>query len=232
MGGINLAGGTSSFGNSNTGFSYASIGSGLTTTEVATYHNLIGQLQANLKRQNTLLDNYSGAAAAYSLRRIGPSNYFGPAIRVRRDSDNTLRDIGFTSDGQLDTVGLLDFVGVTGSGFVNTWYNSNTNGSLSTQSTTGSQASVVASGSILRISGSSGLLTFDGINDYYTIPTDVSFWVNNNHVFWIYGNYAGYYPSVFERSTLVGASLNTPIANNGWVQVGYMWDGTTNYFII
>jgi hypothetical protein len=100
------------------GISFASIGSGLTTTEVATYHNLIGQLQANLKRQNTLLDNFSGAAAAYSLRRIGPSGYFGPAIRVRRDSDNALRDIGFTSDGQLDTVGLLDFVGVTGSGFV------------------------------------------------------------------------------------------------------------------
>jgi hypothetical protein len=214
------------------GISFASIGSGLTTSEVATYHNLISQLQSNLKRQNTLLDNFSGAAAAYSLRRIGPSSYFGPAIRVRRDSDNTLRDIGFTSDGQLDTVGLLDFVGVTGSGFVNTWYNSNANGSLSTQSTTGSQASVVTSGSILRISGSSGLLTFDGSSDFYTIPTDVSFGSTITMLFWIYGNYAGYYPSVFERSTLVGASLNTPIANNGWVQVGYMWDGTTNYFII
>jgi hypothetical protein len=215
-----------------TSISYASIGAGLTDSEVSTYYNLVSQFQTNLKRQNTLLDNYSGAAAAYSLRRIGPSGYFGPAIRVRRDSDNTLRDIGFTSDGQLDTVGLLDFVGVTGSGFVNTWYNSNTNGSLSTQSTTGSQASVVASGSILRISGSSGLLTFDGINDYYTIPTDVSFGSTITMLFWIYGNYAGYYLSTFERNSVTGAGLSTPIPNNGWVQVGYMWDGTTNYFII
>jgi len=53
---------------------YASIGAGLTTSEVATYHNLVSQLQTNLKRQNTLLDNYSGSAAAYSLRRIGPSS--------------------------------------------------------------------------------------------------------------------------------------------------------------
>jgi hypothetical protein len=128
--------------------SFASIGSGLTTTEVATYHNLIGQLQANLKRQNTLLDNYSGAAAAYSLRRIGPSNYFGPAIRVRRDSDNTLRDIGFTSDGQLDTVGLLDFVGVTGSGFVNTWYDQSGNSYDLTQGTTTSQPLILVSGSV------------------------------------------------------------------------------------
>jgi hypothetical protein len=109
-----------------TSISYASIGAGLTDSEVSTYYNLVSQFQTNLKRQNTLLDNYSGAAAAYSLRRIGPSGYFGPAIRVRRDSDNTLRDIGFTSDGQLDTVGLLDFVGVTGSGFVQTWYDQST----------------------------------------------------------------------------------------------------------
>jgi hypothetical protein len=125
LGGINLAGG--SLGNSNTSISYASIGAGLTDSEVSTYYNLVSQFQTNLKRQNTLLDNYSGAAAAYSLRRIGPSGYFGPAIRVRRDSDNTLRDIGFTSDGQLDTVGLLDFVGVTGSGFVKTWYDQSGN---------------------------------------------------------------------------------------------------------
>jgi hypothetical protein len=128
---------------------YASIGAGLTTSEVATYHNLVSQLQANLKRQNTLLDNFSGAAAAYSLRRIGPSGYFGPAIRVRRDSDNTLRDIGFTSDGQLDTVGLLDFVGVTGSGFVQTWYDQSGNGYNATQATTANQPLVLSSGSVL-----------------------------------------------------------------------------------
>jgi hypothetical protein len=141
---------------------FASVGAGLTTTEVATYHNLIGQLQANLKRQNTLLDNYSGAAAAYSLRRIGPSNYFGPAIRVRRDSDNTLRDIGFTSDGQLDTVGLLDFVGVTGSGFVNTWYDQSGNGYDASQATTTAQPFIVTSGSIEKSQNRYTIRTFTG----------------------------------------------------------------------
>jgi hypothetical protein len=180
LGGINLAGGTSSFGNSTTGFSYASIGAGLTTTEVATYHNLIGQLQANLKRQNTLLDNYSGAAAAYSLRRIGPSNYFGPAIRVRRDSDNTLRDIGFTSDGQLDTVGLLDFVGVTGSGFVNTWYDQSGNNNNASQATSAKQPRVILSGSITLVNnkpalgyalGGSMSLSFNSIANIRSIIT-------------------------------------------------------------
>lgn len=128
---------------------YASIGAGLTTSEVATYYNLVSQLQTNLKRQNTLLDTYSGAAAAYSLRRIGPSGYFGPAIRVRRDSDNALRDIGFTSDGQLDTVGLLDFVGVTGSGFVQTWYDQSGNGRNLSQTTNINQPLVITSGSVI-----------------------------------------------------------------------------------
>jgi hypothetical protein len=211
---------------------YASIGAGLTTSEVSTYYNLVSQLQTNLKRQNTLLDNYSGAAAAYSLRRIGPSGYFGPAIRVRRDSDNTLRDIGFTSDGQLDTVGLLDFVGVTGSGFVNTWYDESTNNQDNTQNSTGSQSQIVNTGSLQNISGSNALLTFDGTNDYYNLPVSSSFNSRITMLFWINGNYSGSYLSLFERSTLVGAGLSTPIPNNGWVQVGYMWDGTANYFII
>jgi hypothetical protein len=149
---------------------YASIGAGLTTTEVATYYNLVSQLQNNLKRQNTLLDNFTGAAAAYSLRRIGPSGYFGPAIRVRRDSDNTLRDIGFTSDGQLDTVGLLDFVGVTGSGFVQTWYDQSGNGRDATQGTNANQPLVISSGSVLNINSKPSLLT-DGINDSFTISS-------------------------------------------------------------
>jgi hypothetical protein len=145
-----------------TSISYASIGAGLTDSEVSTYYNLVSQFQTNLKRQNTLLDNYSGAAAAYSLRRIGPSGYFGPAIRVRRDSDNTLRDIGFTSDGQLDTVGLLDFVGVTGSGFVQTWYDQSGNGRDAIQNTTTAQPFIVTSGSIERSQNKNTIRTFTG----------------------------------------------------------------------
>jgi hypothetical protein len=172
LGGANLAGGTSSFGNSNTSISYASIGAGLTDSEVSTYYNLVSQFQTNLKRQNTLLDNYSGAAAAYSLRRIGPSGYFGPAIRVRRDSDNTLRDIGFTSDGQLDTVGLLDFVGVTGSGFVQTWYDQSGNSNNASQATTTRQPLVINSGSVV-VNNSKAALNFLS-SRYLQTPNDNS----------------------------------------------------------
>ncbi len=49
-----------------------------------------------------LLDEYGGAAAAYSLRRLG-SAYSGPLVRVRRDSDDA--ELDFTS-----TTSIADWV--------------------------------------------------------------------------------------------------------------------------
>ena len=50
-----------------------------------------------------------GLEAAYSLRKV-KSNYSGAAIRVRRNWDNTEMDIGFDSEGNLDTAALEAFV--------------------------------------------------------------------------------------------------------------------------
>jgi hypothetical protein len=200
--------------------SYASIGAGLTTSEVATYTNLISQLQTNLKRKNTLLDNYTGAAAAYSLRRIGPSGYFGPAIKVRRDSDNTLRDIGFTSDGQLDTVGLLDFVGVTGSGFVQTWYDQSGNNKHGI----GGSPIIVSSGSIftdgikpaLRFRGSVAGFT-DSFNTGLSISQPFSYITSYRN------SETGYYSVVFNGGNNNSNWLYTP---SGTTSV--MWAGNSN----
>jgi hypothetical protein len=70
--------------------------------------------------QNTLdkagLTAANPASAAYSVRLLS-SNYTGKALQVRRSSDNTTQDIGFTASGDLDNSALLTFVG-TGDGFV------------------------------------------------------------------------------------------------------------------
>lgn len=57
-----------------------------------------------------LLDVVPDAAAAYSLRKLRGA-YIGSAVRVRRSSDSTEQDIGFTTEGELDTTSLLSFVG-------------------------------------------------------------------------------------------------------------------------
>jgi len=113
--------------------------------------------------QNTpLLDTYTGAAAAYSLRKLS-SSYSGSAIRVRRSSDNTEQDINFNVFGELDTVSLLDFAGA-GDAFVKTWY-SQTGSNDATQTATGSQPKIVSSGAVITENGKPAV-QFDGSNDF------------------------------------------------------------------
>jgi len=110
-----------------------------------------------------LLDQYSGAAAAYSLRKLD-CDYTGYAIRVRRSSDNSEQDIGFTSNGDLDTTSLLSFVG-SNSAYGVTWYSQQ--GSFNaTQSTSTSQPRIVNSGVIERQNGKPSLY-FDG-GDFFS----------------------------------------------------------------
>lgn len=109
-----------------------------------------------------LLDQYSGAAAAYSLRKLD-CDYTGYAIRVRRSSDNSEQDIGFTSNGDLDTAALKTFVS-TNSGYVVTWYDQSGNSKNATQSTAGNQPRIINSGVVDRNNDDVAIL-FDGVND-------------------------------------------------------------------
>jgi prepilin-type N-terminal cleavage/methylation domain-containing protein len=72
-----------------------------------------------------ILDEVSGATAAYSLRRLS-STYSGNALRVRRDSDDTLIDIGFFGEN-LDITSLENFCSGT-SCYVETWYDQSGDG--------------------------------------------------------------------------------------------------------
>jgi len=111
-----------------------------------------------------LLDDYSGAAAAYSLRKLR-SGYTGSAIRVRRSSDNTEQDIGFVNN-ELDTSSLTTFCSGT-NGFVKTWYDQSGNGYDATQSTASAQPQIVSSGSVITENGKP-TAQFDGIDDKFT----------------------------------------------------------------
>ena len=108
-----------------------------------------------------LLDDYSGAAAAYSLRLLD-STYSGNAIKVRRASDNTEQDIGFV-DNELDTSSLESFCSGT-DGFVTTWYDQSGSNNA-TQTTAANQPKIVSSGSTIT-EGGKPTLEFDGSNDF------------------------------------------------------------------
>jgi hypothetical protein len=82
---------------------------------------------------------------------------------VRRASDNTEQDIGF-SNNELDTSSLETFCSGT-DGFVTTWYDQSGNANNSTQTTAASQPKVVSSGSTILENGKP-TIEFDNINDF------------------------------------------------------------------
>ena len=112
-----------------------------------------------------LLDQYSGAAAAYSLRNL--SLYFsGPVVRVRRSSDNTEQD--FTAS-QITDGTLTTFCGA-GDGFVRTWYDQSGSNRHATQSTAANQPQIVTSGVLVQ-EGLQPALSFNGSSQRFDVPT-------------------------------------------------------------
>ena len=116
-----------------------------------------------------LLDNHSGAAAAYSVRKLS-STYSGSALRVRRSSDNAEQDIGFLGN-DLDTATMESFVGA-GDGFVVTWYDQSGNGNNAIQATASRQPQIVSSGSVNLDNGKpSVVFNIDDLATIFAYPT-------------------------------------------------------------
>jgi hypothetical protein len=120
-----------------------------------------------------LLDTYTGAAVAYSLRKLR-TDYSGNAIRVRR-TDLAEEDIAFDSNGDLDTTALLSFVGtgVLDNGFITTWYDQSGNANNSTQSTALNQAQIVLAGALI-LDADTSKITSTWTADRYALTTGIS----------------------------------------------------------
>ena len=126
---------------------------------------------AEVKEFDGLLDTYTGAAAAYSLRKLS-ATYTGDAIRVRRDSDDAEQDIGFDGNGDLDTTSLATFCSGT-DGFCKIWYDQSGNGKDAEQTTTGNQPKIYDSSTGVVEENSKPAVEFDGVNDGLDIASDI-----------------------------------------------------------
>jgi hypothetical protein len=110
-----------------------------------------------------LLDTYTGAAAGYSTRRLATSAT--NLMRIREDSGDTETDIGYDSNGNLDTAAIATHCG-TANGFVVTWYDQSGNANDADQSTLASQPQIYDGTAVITDNGKSAL-SFDGGN-YFT----------------------------------------------------------------
>jgi hypothetical protein len=85
----------------------------------------------------------TGVAAAYSLRRLR-SAYVGPAVNIRRSSDNAVQDVGFANN-VFDATAYAAFVG-GGTAFAAKWYDQSGNAADGIQATAGNQPTVMPDG--------------------------------------------------------------------------------------
>ncbi|HOS46353.1 MAG TPA: arabinofuranosidase catalytic domain-containing protein [Paludibacter sp.] len=142
----------------------------------------------------------------YSIRLIN-ENYDGYCIKVRRSSDDTEQNIGFTENGDLDESALLKFCG-EGDGFIHVWYDQGGRASHLIQSDTTKQPQIVSAGLILRIndkpavtSNGTMYMSIMKINEVYPQPTTY-FLVGQTA---IPANYTGYTDGLVNRQ-LIGTN--------------------------
>lgn len=100
-----------------------------------------------------LLDDYSGAAAAYSIRLLS-STYTGALVEIRRSSDNAVKSFYPDANNELSlssedgaSTSLSSWIG-SDNGFVRTWYDQSGNSNHAQQTTAANQPQIISSGSI------------------------------------------------------------------------------------
>ena len=118
--------------------------------------------------QNTpLLDTYTGAAAAYSLRKLRTA-YTGDAVEVYNGS--SYADIGFNVFGELDTVALAAHCG-SNDGFVSKWYCQSGNSNDAVQTNTGLMPKIYDGTTGVVTENGKPAVDFDGVSQTMSTPS-------------------------------------------------------------
>ncbi len=187
----------------------------------------------------SLLDTYTGAVVAYSLRKLRNA-HSGFAIRVRRSSDNTEQNIGFTATGGLDTTALLSFVGA-GNGFVTTWYDQSGNSRNAYQTTASYQPFIVNAGEVVTNGGkpairntANGGFLIDNVsigatNSMYAL---IDFGASAREYFGTFGNsWAFYQPNgEYKANNAAAGSTNAAFSLDRFIGSLQRYGGKMQYY--
>jgi hypothetical protein len=172
-----------------------------------------------------LLDIYTNAASAYSVRQLRVS-YTGPAIRVRRSSDNVEQDIYFDVNGNLNTSALTSFCSGT-NGFVTTWYDQSGNARNATQTTAANQPQIVSSGVVYLENGKPSM-KFDGSNDKLLFTYQ---WANQtfDNYFVTFENSPTTYEVILSEGNGLNSYLGLGTRNTGLFSIFYTGNYSEDY---
>ncbi len=165
-----------------------------------------------------LLDEYTGATVAFSLRLLNP-DYTGNAVRVRRASDNTESEIGFL-DGVLDTSTLESFCSGT-DGFVTRWYDQSGNGRDVRMTTASKQPQIVTSGSVILENGKPCMF-FDQTKSHELLfITSFTIGVNGSFFLVLNVNINASYGGLMNSPAAYGYMFHTTSGGYGYFTTGY-----------
>ena len=174
--------------------SFRGFGEKLAQGQTPTQLGLIGSISL----PNFILDFYPSSQVAYSLRKLR-STYIGNAIQVRRSSDNTTQDIGFSYFGDLDTTALTAFCG-SSNGFITTWYDQSGNANNATQATAADQPQIVNSGNVILENGKPTISFLSGLSGF---------------------GFSTFSASSVDAFIVVKAKADPQVdANSGWLSIG------------
>ena len=132
-----------------------------------------------------LLDDYSGAAAAYSVRLLS-STYSGPLVQIRKQGDNAINSFYPDSNNELSLnskdisgTSLSSWIGIE-NGFVRTWYDQSGNSGRDVlQTTAANQPQIVNAGALITENGKA-TLDFDQTNDLLSTSGNFNFGLNTS----------------------------------------------------
>ncbi|HCP93644.1 MAG TPA: hypothetical protein DIU05_06395, partial [Bacteroidetes bacterium] len=125
---------------------------------------------------NLGLNNAVGAEAAHSVRKLS-TTYTGNAMQIRRSNDNALLDIGFDSNGNLDTTAIQNHV-TTNDGYVTIWYDQTGHNNHFRQTTVAQQPRIASAGVIDRKNGQPAIRHI--ATSQHNLAVSASYLVTNN----------------------------------------------------
>jgi len=191
----------------------------------------IGTLYSIIPSKDLLLYQYTGAAAAYSLRSLSAGTVY--VVKVRRSGDNV--ELDFTAE-EVSGGELAAWVragGGTEDGFVTTWYDQSGNTNNATQATAANQPKIVSSGTLVTENGKAAVV-FDNVDDFMNTSAFTS--LSNSSYFIVsqlnIGSGANDYHYLFSTQGAAPIQSLAKWHNDGSANANkrYFFDGTTPHF--
>lgn len=126
-----------------------------------------------------LLDSYSGAGVAYSVRKLD-KDYAGYCMRIKRLSDNSTLDVGFDSNGDLDESAITTFCAGSVDATVTIWYDQSGNGYDLIPNADNNTLLICDNGVVLEKNGKPAINTD---SDDFLVSVDISDIVGSNAIY-------------------------------------------------